>query len=247
MASLRKRGKHWYYRFTDSDGGKHERRGCPDKRATEQMAAAAELEAAKIRGGLIDPKEVAFRDHAGRPLSEHLDEWQQDMLAKGMTPKHADLSRDRAGKLIAMVKGVALDDLVAGRKADAMARASQVLIGTLGQARFSDLTAETIQAALARLTDEGRSAQTANHFRAAIRPFLKWCHRRGRVRTLASDGVEGLNVEEDLRHVRSSLADEELARLIHSAESGPDRLRMSGPCERSHTASPPTLGSELMS
>ena len=146
------------------------------------------------------------------------------MLAKGKTVKHADLSRDRAAKLIAMVKGVALDKLVPGRKADAMAEAAKLLAGTLHASPFNDLTSETIQSALARLKDEGRSAQTANHFRAAIRAFLKWCHRRGRVRSVSSDGVESFNVDEDLRHVRRSLTDAELALLIHFAESGPDRL-----------------------
>ena len=41
MASLRKRGKVWYYRFVDADGASHERKGCPDRRETEGMAAAA--------------------------------------------------------------------------------------------------------------------------------------------------------------------------------------------------------------
>ena len=65
MASLRKRGRIWYYRFTNSDGVKRERRGCSDKRATEEMARAAESEAAKIRDGLVDAKDLARRDHRG--------------------------------------------------------------------------------------------------------------------------------------------------------------------------------------
>ena len=43
--------------------------------------------------------------------------------------------------------------------------------------RLSDLTAATIQAALARIREEGRAAQTANHFRAAIRAFLTWSNK----------------------------------------------------------------------
>jgi integrase len=151
------------------------------------------------------------------------------MLAKGKTVKHADLSRDRAAKLIAMVKGVPLDTLVPGRMADAMAEAAKLLASALELARFENLTPETIQAALARLKDEGRSAQTANHFRAAISAFLKWCHRRVRVRTVSSEVVDAFNVDEDLRHVRRPLTENELSLLIHYAESGPDRLGMSGP------------------
>jgi integrase len=229
MASFRQHGKLWYFRFIDASGKQVERKGHWDKKTAQAMARKAEDEVAKVRSGLIDPKDVAYRNHEAAPLAHHLDAWHRDMLAKGKTAKHADLSRDRAAKLIAMVKGVSLDKLVPGRKADAMAQAARLLATTLEQALFSDLTSETIQAALARLKDEGRSAQTANHFRAAIRAYLKCCHRRGRVRTVSSEGVGAFNVSEDLRHVRRSLTDDELALLIDSAESGPGRLCTSGP------------------
>ena len=38
MASFRKRGKTWYYRFTGIGGKQHERKGCTDRRETEAMA-----------------------------------------------------------------------------------------------------------------------------------------------------------------------------------------------------------------
>ena len=66
MASLRKRGRVWYYRFVDADGVKHERRG-PDRRVTEELARTAESEAARIKAGVFDAKELAIRDHAARP------------------------------------------------------------------------------------------------------------------------------------------------------------------------------------
>jgi hypothetical protein len=72
VQKLRKRGKVWYYRFTDADSIKREAKGCTDKRATEEMARAAESEAAKARAGLNDPRELAYRKHDGCPLAEHL-------------------------------------------------------------------------------------------------------------------------------------------------------------------------------
>ena len=63
MASLRKRGRVWYYRYIDSDGVRHECKGCPDRRETEAMAAALEAEATKVKAGLIDPKALGFRAH----------------------------------------------------------------------------------------------------------------------------------------------------------------------------------------
>jgi hypothetical protein len=63
MASFRKRGKVWYYRYVDADGVKRTVKGCSDKRATEDLARKDELEAARIKGGLVSPKELAQRDH----------------------------------------------------------------------------------------------------------------------------------------------------------------------------------------
>jgi integrase len=215
--------------YTDETSRRRKKTGATDKAVSERIGHDLENKVALRRQGLIDPKAESYRYHEANPLAHHLDAWHRDMMAKGKTAKHADLSRDRAAKLIAMVKGVSLDKLIPGRKADAMAQASKLLAQTLEQARFSNLTSEAIQSALARLKDEGRSAQTANHFRAAVRAFLKWCNRRGCVRTVSSDGVGSFNVDEGLRHVRRSLTDNELAILIHRAESGSDRLGMPGP------------------
>ena len=100
MADYRKRGRNWYYRFIDATGRRVMRKGCPDRRATEELARAAESEAAKVRAGLIDPKALALIGHAARPLAEHLDVWQADMEAKGDTLNHARLFADRARRLV---------------------------------------------------------------------------------------------------------------------------------------------------
>jgi integrase len=228
---LIKRGNCWYFRYMDGYDVRRMRKGCPDKRETEKMLRAAEIEAALIRSGTVDPKEVAYRNHEARPLAEHLNDWHGDLVAKGKTSEHADLYRDRAGKLIAMVRGVSLADLVSVRKPGAKERAARLLADTLARARFSDLTPEKIQAALASLRDAGRAAQTANHSRNATRAFLRWCYKRGRIRSVPTEGTEGFDIEADLRHIRRSLTDGELARLIAHAQTArtlrgmPGRLR----------------------
>jgi site-specific recombinase XerC len=223
------RGKAWYYRLTMADGRRVTRKGCTDKRATEQMAAAAAIEQAKIKAGLIDPKDLAARQHEARPLADHVEDWYKDMVARRKTADHADRYRDGAGKVIALAMGRSLSELIPGHRGAALKRARRLLANTLARAHFSDLTPERIQQALAAILDGGRSAQTANHYRAAIRAFLRWCFGKGRIRDMPWHGVEAYNVEEDLRHIRRSLTDDELARLIAYAETAPDRLGMPGP------------------
>jgi len=229
VSSVRKRGRVWYYRFVDADGVRHERKGCPDRRETESMAAAAQAEAAKVRAGLIDPKALGFRTHEARPLADHLTEWRRNMQARGKTPKHADQYHDRAGKLAAMVRGVSLAALEPGRKDATLELAARTLEEALTTARLSDLTPDRIQSALAALRDAGKANQTVNHYRAALRAFVRWAWDKGRLNDNPMRGVKGFNPEEDPRHERRSLTDDELSRLIQTAERGPVLFRMPGP------------------
>src|SRR5829696_3618343 len=105
MAELRKRGRNWYYRYIDANGVRVERKGCPDKRATEGLAAQAEAEAARVRAGLSDPRAEAYRRHEARPLAEHLDDFRAHLIAKGDTAKHADLFANRVRRVVALVMG----------------------------------------------------------------------------------------------------------------------------------------------
>src|SRR4051812_11815631 len=104
MASIRKIGRNWFYRYVDADGIQRERKGCPDRRETEAMAAHAETEASKIRSGMIDPRESVCRKHEARPLAEHVGAWHVFLIGKGSTQQHADLSRNRVQRLIDLAR-----------------------------------------------------------------------------------------------------------------------------------------------
>ena len=129
---------------------------------------------------------------------------------------------------MALICGAPIGDLEVGRSVSALERAATSLEAVLSRAHFGDLSSESIQGSLAVLRDFGKSHQTVNHYRAALRAFLRWARDRNRIRDNPLVGVESLNVEEDPRHVRRALTDAELRRLIHSAEFGPIRFEMPG-------------------
>ncbi len=129
---------------------------------------------------------------------------------------------------MALARGTRLADMEPGRKRDCQERAAKLTDSVLLTARFSDLKSELIQAALSNLREFGKSGQTANHYRAALRAFCRWAVARGRTRDNPMSAVDGF-AEEDPEHPRRSLTDDELARLIRYAESGPDRFDMPGP------------------
>ncbi len=170
MASLRKRGRVWYYRYVDADGVKHEVKGCPDRRVTEELARTAESEAARIKAGVFDAKDLVLRDHAARSLENHITEYHFGLTAKGVRTKHA---RQMA--------------LYARRVASA-ARVD----------RLADLDPGRVQEALKALRDEGLSLETVNRHRTAIRAFSKWCWKSGRTRTDTLVGVTGFNIPDSI-------------------------------------------------
>src|SRR4051812_25417447 len=91
-----RKGSSWYIAYVDERGRRRTLKGCPDKAATEAVARKLESEAALRRRGVIDLKADAYVNHGARPLADHLEDWYRDMQAKGKTPQHAKLYRDRA-------------------------------------------------------------------------------------------------------------------------------------------------------
>ncbi len=230
MASFRKHGKTWYYRFVDAEGNKVERKGCSDRRVTEEIARDKESEAARIRSGL-DPKELGYRSYAALPLSGHFAAWVESLKDKGATPKHVELFTRRARRVVALIKGAKLAEIEPAKNAkrEAIKKADANLKTWVESARLADLTEERVQKALATLKTEGRSHQTCNHHRAAARAFARWCKETHRTREHSLLGVKGFNIKEDRRHDRRTISLDELHKLIRAANAGPKVLGVPGP------------------
>ena len=160
MASLRKRGRVWYYRYTDADGIRRERKGFTDRRETERVAAQAEAGAAKVRDGIIDPRDAAYRDHGARPLSDHIDDFDRYLTAKGNTPKHADLTVKRIARTVALIRA-ALAEIDPPRRVPGEFReaADALIARTAATARIADLTPSRVAQALGTLREGGQVAR----------------------------------------------------------------------------------------
>jgi hypothetical protein len=228
---ITKRGTCWYFRYTDADGVRRMRKGCPDKRVTEEMLRKAETEAARIRSGVVDPRELAYRDHATCSLLVHIDAWAESLRSKGNTTDHVKLYSARALRVMALIQGARLADIEPSRTAtrEGQARAGAALRRAVAPAKLADLTAENVQQALARLIGEGRSLATANHHRNAIKAFSRWLYDTHRAREVPLRGLASYNAKEDPRHERRTVSVEELRRLVEAAGAGPTFKSMTGP------------------
>src|SRR5262249_25287113 len=173
MASVFKPGgKSKYVIFyTDENGRRRKKTGATDKAVSERIARDIENRVALRREGLIDPAAERFLVHAGQSLLVHIDTWTESLRSRGNTRQHIKLHSSRALRLLALIKGANLADIEPSKPAtrEGVARATAALRKSAASARLSDLTTETVQKALARLIAEGRSLQTANHHRNAIK------------------------------------------------------------------------------
>jgi len=74
----------------------------------------------------------------------------------------------------------------------------------------------------------GRSIQTSNNYLRAIKSFVLWLKRNKRIPANPLEGMKMLNARTDRRHDRRPLDDEEFARVLHVAETGPPRMGLIG-------------------
>jgi len=221
----------WFIAYSDENGVRRTVKGCPDKAATEGIARKLETDAQERRRGVIDSKAESYRDHAARPLSDHLADWVNALEAKGATPKHVELFAGRARRVVALLLGAKLADIEPAKNAKRVdiPKAEAKLTEWVGTARLPDLTADRVQGALATLRYEGRALATCNHHRAAIKAFSRWCCDARRAKEDSLRGVTGFNVKEDRRHDRRTVSLDDLHRLIEATQSGPEVMGMTGP------------------
>jgi integrase len=216
--------------YHDENGHRRKVTGTTDKVVSQQIANDIENEIALLKRGIIDRKAIGYRDQESRSLADHISDWQADLLAKGYTPKHAGQTTDRLRRLVAVMSGAIPDEIDCKRLSPSDQEKARQKIDKLDRAsRLSNLTTERVQSGLAVFRQAGRSAQTCNHYRAAVRAFSRWCLKTGRVREDLTPYLATYSVKEDPRHDRRTISIEELQRLVQAAHAGPHCQGMPGP------------------
>ena len=75
---------------------------------------------------------------------------------------------------------------------------------------------------------QGRSIQTSNNYLRAIKNFTRWLTRNKRLQANPLDDLSKLNTKTDRRHDRRPLDNDEFARLLNAAETGPPSVGLVG-------------------
>jgi len=162
----------------------------------ENMSAKTRAKLAEI--GILDSRIVAV----GRPLVEHIDDFERALVAKGGSTKHARQAATRARRLAEGCRFV----------------------------YWNDISASKVEEWLAdqRAAAKNISIQTSNFYLQAIKQFARWMVRDRRASSSPLSHLQGQNVALDRRHDRRALSVEELRWLLEATERGPERAGIRG-------------------
>jgi integrase len=151
-----------------------------------------------VKTGILSGQRAA----ANRPLKEHVDDFEQSLVAKGTTQKQARLTANRVRQLIRLCGFVFLSDLVPS----------------------------VVERALAEMRrgEKNISARTSNFYLGALKQFCRWMEREGRAVGSAVTHMRKLKVEADQRHQRRALTVEELRLILATARNGEEVCGMPG-------------------
>ena len=158
------------------------------------------------RWGLLKGHTLA----SGKALSQHIADWRADLLARGNTEQHADLSAHRV---------------------ESVAKAC-------GFKFYGDISAAKLQSELANRRKDtpdnkgklirGLSIQSTNFYLSCCKSFCRWMMHERRATSSPIEYLDGQNVATDKRHTRRMLNQSDFAKLLTAAQAGPERYGMSG-------------------
>lgn len=188
--SIRKRGKNYYYSWTDANGKRREAVGCPDKRVTEEMQRKARSDAAQAKAGLVDPRMQRVADANRQDIAEHIDVFVKGMKAKNLNAQHVQQTEYCCRRVVEL-----------GRIRD-----------------LAGVTNSAVLKAVSSLKDEGLSPRTCNAYITAFRSMIRFLWHDGRLTHDPLAGFKKLDETSDRRIQRRPLTADELKRLIETTE-----------------------------
>src|ERR1035437_588060 len=177
------------YRIGDMPVDRWKSLGATDLQVANKQAQEFIQEREREAAGILEPK--LGRDAAERPLVEHLNDYESDLLKRG-----------RAGR--------------GGRGARLLKSRILRLMKDCGWKLSASITADSFIAWRNRQTD---SARTLNHYLQGMISFLNWLERGGRIKFNPLKNVSKVDGRGQKKRVRRAFTDDELRRLIQGSGS----------------------------
>ncbi len=173
--------------------------GCRDESAARSVLGKLERRAELVKGEVLTAAEDAVVDHQGTPLEDHIADFVDHQMARGLSRRVNDTA--------SQLRRVARE---------------------CGFLRLADLNPTTLERWLLDRKGDGMSAATRNEYRGAWLTFCNWClaTRPARLLTNPFVRVPKADANADRRRTRRALTEAELTRLLEVARRRPLLDRM---------------------
>ncbi|MCZ6653035.1 MAG: tyrosine-type recombinase/integrase, partial [Planctomycetota bacterium] len=132
-------------------------------------------------------------EQATKPIQTHLDDYRAHLQGKKVSPKHLSETT----------------------------RLLNAIVGSCRFGRLADIQSGPMVQFLSALDASGRSPRTRNLYFAALTAFVRWAVKDGRLPANPVETIGMLNEAKDVRRARRAATDDELRRLVGSAQRRP--------------------------
>lgn len=202
-----KRGK-WTAWWINHEGKRTCKAHGTDKAAAQAFANQMEAQSKNESYGLADPRERTWKEHARKPIGDHIEDYTNHLASGGDTAKH-----------VKHTKGV-------------LTR----LLKTAGITSVGAIDPVKLQAAIGQWVDAEKSARTVNHALGAVKAFCRWLYEANRIKEVPR-GLQSIarrNEDADRKRIRKVLSIEDLNRLLSYTEEHGETVYVYGSTRSKH-------------
>jgi len=178
------KSNYYYGKYKDENDIWREKKLFKDKLASEQMFAKIVKKVELTKAGIFD----RFEKDRQKALTEHLEDFKQNLLNKGNTVKHVNLTYNRAKKIVDGCKFKFINDI----------------------------KASAVEHYLADRKRQGLSIQSSNFYLQSIKQFCHWLVSDQRTGDNPIQHLKGQNTNTDRRHDRRALELDEIEKLLRA-------------------------------
>lgn len=165
-----------------------------------------------ISWGLVDNARI----EAGRQLHQHLEEWQQSLLAEGCTKTHARTQYAQVKRVFDLCCFRSLGEISASHIQRQVSKLKKTVMRAKGKGQKRQVVPTEIGPA---------SDSTKKYYLQACMQFTKWAYEDRRISNNPLAHLKSLKAQSQ---PRAPLSPEELLRLISETERSDERFQISG-------------------
>ncbi|QDU33025.1 site-specific tyrosine recombinase XerC [Poriferisphaera corsica] len=189
----------WYARYNDADGIERiKSTGCKDEQSARHVLAELLKRVEHVKSGIFTPEQHRQSIYADQTIQDHITAYLQHLKIKTVRGKSISKQHQRNRK-----------------------QQLERITSACHFKRLQDINREAMERWMGNQDSAHIGSSTINHYRAAIVAFCNWCVDTGRLSVNPLNRLHKADEYNDKRRIRRALTEDEIYRLLRTAEIRP--------------------------